>query len=581
MTQTPGREGNAPSSRPAQESAPSSGYVRTPRSSRATKQPIGISPELRDRQEQYRSSTQDRRATAVYDDLHLRTHQLPPQYTEYVPKPPRKHTGLWAMIMLLCWLCIGSIGLFVAPQLLGIHFASMPNYAFVNGSIVAMNPANYEEYVMLRNYMDSDAIYPGVYIDGVDVGGMTRAQAIEAVAQVSPTVGSDFSINIQVGNGTWLIDSTMVPMTRNIAEIVDQAYALGRGNTTAIRGSSITPFQERLNAAMKLRIQPQSYSTELTYDKSVIRGYLESIVQYVNCEPVNASVESFNFNTHTFSFSSDLPGAYIDLEELYQRVTGCLDSGNYYTTVKMEPEAILASVTKAELMNSFRLISSYTTSTTSNSNRNTNINLSAQAISGRTVAPGETFSFNQATGQRSYEKGYREATAISGGQNVPEIGGGVCQTSSTLFNAVARANLEIVSRSPHAWPSSYVDKGMDATVNWPGLDFKFKNNTEWPIFIVAKYANRKVTVEIYGMTLGDGITIDLESTVVKTLPAPSEVKYVQNTSLPVGTQKNTVQARTGYVVETYKVWYQNGREIKRELLCKSTYKAYQKTIEWN
>ena len=164
---------------------------------------------------------------------------------------------------------------------------------------------------------------------------------------------------------------------------------------------------------------------------------------------------------------------------------------------------------------------------------------------------------------------------------MPEVGGGVCQTSSTLFNAVARANLEIVYRSPHAWPSSYVQKGMDATVNWPNLDFKFKNDTEWPIYIVANYSKQKCTVEIYGMLLPDGVSIDLESTVTKTIDPPSDTKYVQNTSLAAGTQQTTIKKRTGYVVETYQIWYQNGKEVDRKLLCTSTYKAYQETVEYN
>ena len=122
---------------------------------------------------------------------------------------------------------------------------------------------------------------------------------------------------------------------------------------------------------------------------------------------------------------------------------------------------------------------------------------------------------------------------------------------------------------------------MDATVNWPGLDFQFRNNTEWPIYIVAEYSNRKVTVSIYGYSLGDGITIDLESKCVQTLLAPSGVKRVLNTDLPSGTSEKTVSARNGSVWETYQVWYQNGKEIKRELLCTSTYKAYQETVEYN
>jgi vancomycin resistance protein YoaR len=238
-------------------------------------------------------------------------------------------------------------------------------------------------------------------------------------------------------------------------------------------------------------------------------------------------------------------------------------------------------VTKLQLMNNFKRVSWYTTETTNNANRNTNIDLASKAINGHVVKPGEVFSFNETTGKRTEEKGYKEAIAISGGQAVPDIGGGVCQTSGTLFNAVARADLEIVYRSPHAWPSSYVQKGMDATVNWPDLDFKFRNNKNTPIFIISYYNDRKITVEIYGMSLGDGVSIDLKSEVVKTIRPPSDVKYVQNPNLAPGTSKETIDSRTGYVVDTYKVWYKDGQEFKREKLCTSNYKAYQKTVEYN
>ena len=216
---------------------------------------------------------------------------------------------------------------------------------------------------------------------------------------------------------------------------------------------------------------------------------------------------------------------------------GLLDAEDYHASIRVTPEKVLAEVSKTELMNRFGLISTYTTKTTSNKNRNTNIDLSARAINGTTVLPGEIFSFNAATGERTAEKGYKEAAAISGGVSKDEVGGGVCQTSSTLFNAVARADLEIVERSPHAWPSSYVEKGFDATVNWPGLDFKFKNNTDWPVFIIASYASQKVTVSVYGMSLGVDMSIDLESEVTRNLPQPSGVNYVINTSLKPGESK--------------------------------------------
>ena len=576
-------------SRTAQPRRPA--VVKAAAPGKAPRQPMGRSEELQERmrygqtgrRETVRSEADRPRQDTVYDDFDIYDRNMRQVYSGKKQKRRRKdpHRGLWLAVTLLCLACTLAVAVLVAPQVLGVQIPGVPSFAFANGNIITLDAEHYAQYKVYRGYMNTDTIYPGVYIDGVHVGGMTTEEAAAAVWQVSASDGGDFAVTVNVGNGSWVIDSTQVPMTRNVNEMVQAAYACGRQNTTAIRGTRVTPFQERLNNALDMRGNPVVLTTAMTYDRAAVRQLTDSIVAYVNRDPVNASVAAFDFNTRSFTFDSDVPGAYIDPEELYNQVIGKLDGGEKYASITVEPEMLLAQVTKAELMNSFHKVSSYTTETTSNANRNTNIELSAAAINGTTVLPGETFSFNKATGQRTAEKGYREATAISGGQSVPEVGGGVCQTSSTLFNAVARANLEIVERSPHAWPSSYVAKGMDATVNWPNLDFKFKNNTDWPVFIVAYYKSRKVTVELYGMGLGDGVSIDLESEVIRTIEPSSEIKYVQNTSLPAGTQQETIKARTGYEVVTYQVWYQNGKEVNRVQLCKSTYKAYQATIEYN
>ena len=242
---------------------------------------------------------------------------------------------------------------------------------------------------------------------------------------------------------------------------------------------------------------------------------------------------------------------------------------------------VLPQVTRVELMNSFSLISTYTTQTTSDANRNNNINLACNALNGTVVMPGESFSFNGTTGQRTAEKGYLPAAAIAGGATVDEIGGGVCQVSSTLFNAAAMADLTILSRSPHTWPSNYVDKGRDATVNWPNLDFTFRNDKTTPVFIVAWYQQRKCTVEIYGASLGPGVSIDLTTKLISVTEPPSDPIYQQNPELAPGTVQEKKKARTGYVVETYKVYRQNGTETRRELLCVSTYQMIQQVIEYN
>ena len=519
--------------------------------------------------------------STLFDDFDRFESPAPVRSARPKYKRKDKHRGAWAAVGVACLILLAFIGLTVLPQLTGIQYKFLPNLAFVNGNLISLDSGRQEFFSRCREEIYTGRIYPGVYIDNEHVGGMTREEAVSVISAKNGQVSDSFDIVVSVGNESWHVNSERVPVSRNTEEIVERAYAAGRGNTAGLKGGETTPFQERVNRVADLRSHPEILATKKDYDHEALRNLTDGIVNYVDRDPVNSMVQSFSFETKAFTFTDDKPGARIDPDDLYSQLTGILDSGVTRTELRVVPEKILADVTKTELMNSFGLISAYTTQTTKDNNRNTNIRLSAQAINGITVNKGETFSFNAATGERTAAKGYKEAPAISGGQSKDEVGGGVCQTSSTLFNAVVRADLEIVERNPHAWPSSYIEKGFDATVNWPGLDFKFKNNTDWPIFIVAGYNNRKITVNIYGMSLGPGVKIDLESELIRTIPQPEGINYVVNTSLAPGESRKTVSGRKGYEVNTWKVWYQGNREIKREVLFKTTYKAYQETVEYN
>ena len=519
--------------------------------------------------------------SSLFDDFDRFESPAPARTQRPKYKRKEKHRGAWAAVVVACLLLLAAMGIAVVPQLTGIRYRFLPNLAFVNGNLISLDSRTADNFALCRNELYTDKIYPGAWIDDVQVGGMTREEAVRAVAAQHEDKAGSFDITIAVGNESWHVNSERVPVSRNTEEVVERAWASGRSNTASLAGGAVTPFQERIDQVAGMRTSPVTFATKQDYDHEALRNLTDGIVNYVNRDPVNSMVQSFSFVTKTFTFTDDKPGAYIDPETLYAQVTELLDSGVTQRELRVVPEKILAEKTRTEMMNNFGLISAYTTQTTKNNNRNTNIQLSAQAISGITVQPGEIFSFNGATGERTAAKGYKEAPAIAGGQSKDEIGGGVCQTSSTLFNAVARADLEIIERNPHAWPSSYIEKGLDATVNWPGLDFKFRNNTNDPIFIVAGYSNRQVTVNIYGMSLGAGVKIDLESELVRTIPQPEGTNYVVNTSLAPGESKKTVTGRKGYEVNTWKVWYQGNRETKREILFKTTYKAYQETVEYN
>ncbi len=508
------------------------------------------------------------------------------QESELYDEPDRepragKHTFAW--LLLAAFSLAGCLGIayLLIPQITGTAIQGLPRIAFAGQQLLRRDEAGITALAEGRQALAqvSGVFGPGIWIDDVDVSEMTPEQARSAIESVQPAGGGDFSITVQIAGRTWTIDSTQVPMVRNTDEVLSAAWALA--NESVRPQSSETLFEARLRQLEDRRANPVYFQTELAFDRSSIRPLTDAIAAEMTVAPVNANLVDFNTETMEFALSPDRNGCAVDADALYQRVIDQLDGGNLYAAVTMEPEEIFASVTVRELSAMLGRISTYTTKTTNNKNRNTNVRLSAEAINGYRVEPGAVFSFNQATGQRSERKGYKPATAIAGGQNIEEIGGGVCQTSSTLFNAVARGNFTVVTRSPHAWPSSYVEKGMDATVNWPGLDFQWRNETDYPVWIMAEYANRTVTVSLYGVTLGEGVSIDLQSVVVRTLPKPDGIKEVYNPELPPGTRQTTVKARTGYVVETWQIWYHDGYETDRKLLCTSTYKAYQETVEFN
>ena len=488
----------------------------------------------------------------------------------------------YVVVIVVCLLAQAMIMVMMMPQLAGYFWKDMDNYAFVNGELLRYDAEMAQNYKQYRDYLRRDTIYPGVFVDGIHVGDMTVEEAREALSGVSQDgQPGAYSVTVAIGNRTWTVDDTNVPATRNLGNILERAYAIGRTNAGENVALRQTPFRERVNRVLALREKGVNLAMGAQFQREALENVVREIAQSVNRPAQNAEVAAFDFNTRTFSFTDGQVGVAIDAQDLYEKLADALSRRETGTQIQLTPVVEEPVVTKAQLTKDFRLISAYTTDTTNEKQRNNNIDLASRAINGTALMPGDVFSFNETTGQRTIAKGYQEAGAISGGQSIEEVGGGICQVSSTLFNAAARANLEIVSRSPHAWPSTYVNRGEDATVNWPNLDFKFKNNTQSPIFVITYFKDRKCSAEIWGMSLGDGVSIDLHSDLVQTIYPPNEVNYVNNMSLPYGTSKETIKARNGYVVDTYKVWYQNGTEMKREKMQTTTYRAYQRVVEYN
>ncbi len=209
-------------------------------------------------------------------------------------------------------------------------------------------------------------------------------------------------------------------------------------------------------------------------------------------------------------------------------------------------------------------------------NRTTNLKIACQKINGKVLMAGETFSYNKTLGARTVAAGFKNGKVYEAGEVVDGIGGGICQISSTLYNAILMANLETIERRNHQFVTSYVGPGRDATVVYGMTDFKFKNTRKYPIRIVASAQNGIATVSIYGIKEENEYTFNFSTKTISVIPPTT--KYEEDPSLPVGTEKVKRKGTNGQKTETYITKMQNGKVISTKLLSRDTYDAMQRIV---
>ena len=212
----------------------------------------------------------------------------------------------------------------------------------------------------------------------------------------------------------------------------------------------------------------------------------------------------------------------------------------------------------------------------SNVNRTTNLKLAADKINGIVLLPGEEFSYNKTVGERTVQAGFKEAAVFNAGRVENGLGGGICQISSTLYDAVVMADLDVTVRRNHQFVTSYVKAGADATVVWGSQDFKFKNTRKYPIKITITVSGGVATAKIWGVK--EEVEYDITIETKKTATIPYTTQYVQDSSLPAGQQKIVQSGSNGQKVEAYKVKRLNGQVISTTLLSKDTYNAMKKIV---
>lgn len=312
-------------------------------------------------------------------------------------------------------------------------------------------------------------------------------------------------------------------------------------------------------------------------DEAVLQARLEQFAKQTQVAPIDAAVTVDSTRAELFSYQQDADGALVDVDALADAIQLAAEQGSSEVDVPLLP--LKADVTTEEVMRLTQPLSSFSTSFAeyplNKANRMFNIQKAAAAIHGTVLSPGEEFDCNAVIGDRTAENGWKEAAAIRDGMDTTEYGGGVCQVSTTLFNAVLMADLTITERYPHSWPMRYVSIGRDATISTGGKNFRFVNNFDTPITIGMQFDsnNMTLTCTIYGAPLPDGQYIHIRSEQTATLDLPPD-ELILDESLPLNTSITARESRTGKTSVTYKDYYAaDGTLLRTETAYQDTYRS--------
>ncbi len=401
-------------------------------------------------------------------------------------------------------------------------------------------------------------IYPGVTVQGVDLGGMTKEEAKNKLVETFETVISNKKVFIAIGDKRYELIYSDISPKYNIEETLEQAYRVGKD------GGILKRFITIKGNNTKNKI-PLSFS----YDEEKLKTYEKKIQSDVAQTAKDATL---SINGSSITVNPELEGVTVSEEELDEKLRESINGEiNSETSITVEVEKTKPRVTKEDLAKVKGLMGTFSTSyATSPLGRCKNIEISTAALNGTVVMPGEVFSFNGTVGQRTSERGYQEAGTFVGNKIEPGIGGGICQVSTTLYRAVMKANLRSIERTNHSMAVGYTEPGLDATVAYGYLDYKFKNTYDFPIYIQGITRGKALTYNVYGDPSAlNGKTYEMVSEVIETIPP--QTKVVPDSSLPEGKEVNEGGGMTGYKTRSYQVTYENGIEVNRELISTDTY----------
>ena len=398
---------------------------------------------------------------------------------------------------------------------------------------------------------DAESIYDNIYVSGTNISGKTKVEAFKALEEKK-----DSEIRLSYEGKDYNIPSDEVGYVINFEKTIDEAYSIGRSGTFL---SNKVYILKRKFSGKKMEV-PLYYSIK----EEALSKKLEEIAKQVDIDEKDAKLSVVDGH---FNITDEKNGRKLNIVKTEELVKENLKAGKHAQT-ELVVEVSVPKITREKLAKIDTLLGEY--STTFNSGvwgRSYNIKLSTDSINDSLLETGDVLSFNDSTGARSLKNGYKNAPVIVNGEVEEGMGGGVCQVSSTLFNAASLSGLSIAERSNHSIPSSYVDIGRDAVVDYGNLDLKIENKFKNPVYISSGVEGNKIIVKVYGNS-SDKTDIRLYSVVNGRVGRKTKV-------VKSGKPSN---GRDGIKATTYRVIKdKNGNETK-EVLTSSYYPAKARVV---
>lgn len=382
----------------------------------------------------------------------------------------------------------------------------------------------------------------GTVVSGVSIGNKTIEQAKEMLERNKDSFINPINISIDADGEVIQLTEKNFEYTFDIDEVLNKI----KSDETDITNNANKKSSSSLKTGSTA---PSNYYITATVTGESIEKNIKEIEKSANKDAVNARVSEFTpYAEKRFTYAEAEQGKKINSEDLTQKITEFLDSDKSEIRIEAEVEKTEADIQIDDVKENIILLAKYETVSYNTANGTNNMAVSLKACNGSVIEPGEVWSFNKCTGDSNLEEnGYLPAHVISDGKLVDGIGGGLCQSSSTIYNAAIRANMDVVARANHKWASTYVPTGLDATIDYPSLDLKLKNPSDYQMFLECKvYDGNVLTASIWGYKSSSYDEIVTEN-------------VMRN------------QSSDSYSVEAFRVYMKDGKEVDRESLGKSTY----------